>query len=70
MPDYMMDDAGGCVDRLLRLIGHEQVAEWQYVLVRYKWRDLQRGLLQRALRSINHPPTTHLMKDQEAGAVQ
>ena len=47
MPDYMTDDAGGCVDWLLRLIGHEQVAEWQYVLVRYKWRDLQRGLLLR-----------------------
>ena len=28
------------------------------------------GLLQQALRSIDHPPTTHLMKDQEAGAVQ
>lgn len=28
------------------------------------------GLLQQALRSIDHPPTTHLMKDREAGAVQ
>ena len=47
MPDYMEDDAVCCVDWLLRLIGYKQVAEWQYVLVKYKWRDLQRELLQR-----------------------